>query len=299
MEKKMKLDFVVIGSQKCATTWIYDCLKDHPQLNLRDSKNEDAYYGGPLYQERGGDEWYFSQFKNGDSNKLKGCVSVEYIEDKSIPEVLYKLNPAIKLIASFRNPSDRAVSAYQWYVRKAFIPNLPLEEGMRQVIKHYKNEISDSYSPMYRNIIERGFYYDRLKRFLQIFPAKQLKISLFDDVKENPLNAFQSLLSFLEVDNSFIAPNINTVPKKNTGFSPLIKLQRIFPTSRIVGKMVDVSNQVLFKTTKQKAVSESLDKSIIENLRAIYRPSLEELHKQIVGIEPMAARTIEKKWLNY
>lgn len=298
MEKKLKLDFAVIGSQKCATTWIYDCLKDHPQLNLRSTKDEAAYYGGLAYHERGGEEWYFSQFNN-DEGKLKGCVSVDYIEDKASPEILYKLNPSIKLIASFRNPSDRAISAYQWYVRKALIPNLSLEEGMRQVMRHYKNEISDSYSPMYKNIIERGFYYSRLEGFLQVFPATQLKVSLFDEVKDNPLNAFQSLLSFLEVDNSFIPPNINTIPKKNIGFGPLIKLQRIFPTSMIVGKMVDVGNQVLYKTTKQKAVSEELDKDMIENLKAIYKPSLEELYKLLVKIEPTAAKMIQKKWLNY
>lgn len=297
MEKKAKLDFIVIGAQKCATTWIYDCLKDHPQLNLRDSKNEDAYYGGSLYKKNFGDEWYFAQFKSNDTKKLNGCVSVEYIEDKSIPAVLHNHNPKINLIASLRNPTDRAVSAYQWYIRKAFIPNLPLQEGMQQVIRHYRNEIVDTYSPAYKNIIERGFYFERLKAFLEIFPAKQLKISLFDEVKDNPLGAIRSLLSFLNVEDSFIPPNINTIPKKNTGFKPLIKLQRVFPTSRIVGKMVDVSNQFLFKTTTAKIPSERLDQTIMENLKSIYKPSLEQLKCLLESVEPSASKTIAKKWL--
>lgn len=297
MEKKIKLDFVVIGAQKCATTWIYDCLKDHPQLNLRDSKNEDAYYGGAMYKEKGGDDWYFSQFKNAGNNKLKGCVSVEYIEDKSIPAILHDHNPGLKLIASLRNPADRAVSAYQWYIRKAFIPNLPLQEGMQQVIKHFRNEIVDAYSPMYKNIIERGFYYDRLKLFLETFPANQLKVSLFDEVKNNPKDAFRSLLDFLNVENSFIPPNINTIPKKNTGFGPLIKLQRVFPTSRVVGKMVDVSNQLLFKTTNAKVPSVKVDQNVMEDLKSIYKPSLEQLRSLLESIEPSASNTIAKNWL--
>ena len=61
MPEQQKLDFAVIGSQKCASTWIYDCLKDHPKLNLRNSKNEDWYYGGTVYNQKG-NYWYFSVF---------------------------------------------------------------------------------------------------------------------------------------------------------------------------------------------------------------------------------------------
>lgn len=291
------LDFAVIGAQKCATTWIYDCLKDHPQLSLRDSKNEDAYYGGQMYKEHGGDEWYFAQFKNISPQKLNGCVSVEYIEDLSSPEKLYNHNHKMKLIASLRNPGDRAVSAYQWYVRKAYIPNLPLNEGMQEVLKHYKNEKVNEYSPMYKNIVKRGFYYERLKSFLDTFPGSQLKISLFDDVKENPLHAFQSLLSFLNVQTSFIPPNINKIPKKNTGFAPLVSLQRVFPTSKVVGKMVDVSNQLLYKIRGSKAPSEKVDKVLAEELKLIYEPSIKELYGLLTEIDPVTAKTVEKKWL--
>src|ERR1700759_3290419 len=98
MVEQHKLDFVVIGSQKCASTWIYDCLKNHPQLNLRNSKNEDAYYGGSMYRQKGGDNWYFSQFRK--NAKPKGCVSVEYIEDAAAPSLLHALNSNIKIIVS-------------------------------------------------------------------------------------------------------------------------------------------------------------------------------------------------------
>lgn len=295
--KNMKLDFAVIGSQKCATTWIYDCLKDHPQINVRDSKNEDAYYGGSMYERNGGDIWYFSQFKKDEPKKINGCVSVEYIEDEKAAYKLHSHNPSIKLIASLRNPADRAVSAYQWYVRKLHLPNLPLEQGMQEVIDHYYNKTSNQYSPFYKDVIERGFYDRRLKKILQIIPEKQLKISLFDEVKENPLNAFRSLLLFLDVQSDFIPPNVNTIPKKNMGIDPLIKLQRVFPTSKVVARIVDLSNQMLFKKTMLKDASVNLDKEIMAKLNYIYMPSVEQLYKLFEERNISASKAIKNSWL--
>ena len=272
-----KLYFVVIGSQKCASTWIYDCLKNHPDLNLRNSKNEDAYYGGEVYRQKGGDEWYFKQFiKN--NNAPKGCVSVEYIEDVTCPGQLFKLNPNLKIIGSLRHPTQRAISAYQWYVRKAFVPDLPLEDGICELLKHFSGQTRNEYSAAYKNIIERGFYATRLKRWYTTFPPDQIKINFFDEVKQNPLRAIEEIMNFLETDDSYIPPNVHTIPKKNAGFGPLIKLERKFPTSRVISKVADLGNQLIFKQ-KKKPIIHKLNDVLTQQLNNVYQPSLEELDK--------------------
>ncbi len=72
------LDFLVIGSQKCATTWIYDILDQHSSISLPKDKREVEYLGGKLWLEKG-DEWYFNLMKKDSQDKLSGDVSVEYI----------------------------------------------------------------------------------------------------------------------------------------------------------------------------------------------------------------------------
>ena len=297
MKNKEKLDFVVIGVQKCATTWIYDCLKDHPQLNLRDSKNEDYYYGGPYFLKNGMDDWYFSQFKKNKDQLLKGCVSVDYIEDKAIQNILFNHNSKIKLIASLRNPADRVVSAYQWYVRKGFIPNLPVNEGLISLFRHYKGEVNNEYSPMYLNIIQRGFYAEKLKPFFIKFPLEQIKIVLYDDIKSAPLSIIRQIMSFLKINENFIPPNINTIPKKNTGIETLIKLERQFPDSRVIRKFVDIGNQLLYKKMQLNVPSEKVSQDLMNELTLLYRASNEDLASLLSNFEPAISNLIKDKWM--
>jgi len=294
MIEKEKLDFLVIGAQKCATTWLYDCLKDNPSFNLRNSKNEDAYYGGRMYLEKG-DQWYFNQFENKNAGLPKGCISVEYIEDKAAPQLLHQLNPDIKIIASLRQPVERALSAYQWYIRKNYIPDLPLQQGMEQIIKHYKGEILDANTPAYKNIIERGFYANRLQNWFRVFPAEQIKINFFDEVKQDPLKTIQDVIAFLGADPSFVPANLHTVPKKNTGYAPLIKLQRRFPNSRVVGKIVDLTNQLLFKHQKAES-STKISAETREQLNAIYAPTLVQLDKLFDEYNPPLKKIMHSFW---
>jgi hypothetical protein len=295
MDNKEKLGFAVIGAQKCATTWIYDCLKDHPMLNLRNSKNEDYYYGGPYFMGNGKDDWYFRQFKK--NQHLKGCVSVDYIEDVTIPDILYAHNSSIRLIVSLRNPAERAISAYQWYVRKGFLPNQRLNEGLLDLLLHYNGEVKSEFSDMYLNIIERGFYYKKLKSFLVKFPVEQIKVVFYDDIKSAPLPTLQKIMAFLKIKDNFIPPNIDTIPKKNTGIEPLIKLERQFPDSRIVRKLVDVGNQLLYKKISINTPFEKLNMGLMNELNLLYKKSNEDLVLMMNDFNSESSRVIQKNWL--
>ena len=58
-EVKEKIDFLIIGAQKSATSWLYDCISEHPQICVPKQKKEIEYIGGELYK-KNGLEWYFS-----------------------------------------------------------------------------------------------------------------------------------------------------------------------------------------------------------------------------------------------
>lgn len=293
MSEKNKLDFVVVGAQKCATTWLYDCLKDHPELNLRISKNEDIYYGSNWMKTNGVDK-YFKQF-NSRNHCRKGCVSVEYIEDKNAADTLYGHNPNIKIIVSLRKPELRALSAYQWYVRKAIIPDLPLNEGLYKMLCYYRGAIHDENSSAYINIIDRGLYAQKLKHWFEIFTTQQIKIQFFDEVQQNPRQAIADIFQFLETDPHFVPAGVATQPKKNTGISPLIKLQRRFAGSTVVGKIVDKSNQLLTKN-KNSSAGDQIDQDILSQLREVFAASSEELKGLFKKYQPESLKKMETYW---
>ena len=48
--KNFSLDFLVLGVQKSATTWIYESLKKHSLISMPNKKNEAEYIGGDLWK---------------------------------------------------------------------------------------------------------------------------------------------------------------------------------------------------------------------------------------------------------
>ncbi|MGH7669524.1 MAG: sulfotransferase family protein, partial [Gemmatimonadaceae bacterium] len=116
-EAQPPIGFLVVGAQKGATSWLFYCLREHPQLCLPDKKRESDYIGGPTYRERG-EAWYFGLFAGQLPGQLAGAVSVDYLFDTAAADEVWRVAPQAKLIAIVREPVDRAVSAYYWLIRK-------------------------------------------------------------------------------------------------------------------------------------------------------------------------------------
>lgn len=261
------LDFAVIGVQKSATTWLNDCLKEHPGINMKSSKNEDFYYGGPTFEERG-EDWYFGLFRNG--NGVRGCASVDYIMDDESPRKLHELNPNMKILVSLRNPKDRLASAYYWYVRKGIIPNIEIDEGLESILDRFEGN-----TPMQgEDLVQRGMYSDRLKRFLEFFPAKQIKVVFYDDIRRAPLETLQSVFAFLDIDANFAPNNLHSTPKKTSQTKWIMSLQRLAPKSKLMGKLADFLHR---KSGESKSSNKNPSGTHADRLAEIYRNELDEL----------------------
>ena len=268
---KKQLDFLVIGVQKSATTWIYNCLREHPDLHLPAKKREVEYLGGDLYETRGAD-WYFSLLQGAKVHQKIGDVSVEYIFDSRSPQIVHQYAPNLKLIVSLREPIDRAISAYYWKLRKGVIPNLPLEEGLRIAVDS-TNECQDpKLRKCYEDIIKRGFYDTQLERYLQYFKLEQFLFVLYEDLEKKPLSVIQKIYEFIGVNPAYQPKSLQGQPKRNNYLTASIYLQRLAPKSPVLGKFMELTNQLLHQLgieNQKPALSESL----LQKLRTIY-----ELH---------------------
>ncbi len=249
-----KIDFLVIGSQKCATTWLYECLKDHPQIHVPQDKKEVEYIGGDLYKAKGAD-WYFSLVGNAHAGQLKGDVSVEYIFNPFSAQLVKEMVPGIKLIASLRNPAERAISAYYWYLRKGHIS---AEKNIVEVFTQLKEAyLANKLDTPCIDIITRGLYDLQLQRYLDVFPAEQIMISYYDEISDSPLAALKKLYSFLGVTDDFVPPSLNARPKQNSYSKWLLGFERLNPKSRIIAKISNKLNQLFSKKSNNKSYSET------------------------------------------
>ena len=198
-------NFLIIGAQKSASTFLHLCLKEHPDVFM--PFGEIPYFEDPDYHqtELTGFE---SLFNEGSTKKAIGIKRPNYLAKPECPERIKALLPEAKLIAVLRNPVERAVSAYFHYIHEGFIPSIPIEKGMIEILDgKYKTLF-----PRSREIIDFGFYYQKVKRYLAFFAQEQILILFYHNIVRNSLEQTQKMYRFLEIDDSYIPHQLHTRP---------------------------------------------------------------------------------------
>jgi len=181
-------NFLVLGAAKCATTWIFHCLRQHPQVFVPAEK-ELLFFDKNYHR---GIDWYEKKFHPSHGEKAVGEVATKYLCRAAVAERIHTTLPNIRLIASLRNPVDRAYSAYCHH-RTINIHQLSFEQAMESYHEEY---------------IESGLYDSQLRRYFQIFPAEQILILIYEDLQNDPLAFVQRIYKFLGVDPIFVPPQI-------------------------------------------------------------------------------------------
>ncbi len=185
------VNFVGIGGQKCASTWLYDILEDHPQACLSSEKELDFFSN---YWDRGY-EWYESKFHCKSSDrKVVGEVSPSYLCTKEAPVRLKKYNANTKIIVILRNPVERAYSNHKHNVRQGFVlsDNLTFEAAIKN---------NSTY-------VEHGFYGENLSCWLTAFPRDQILVLLFDDILNNAQAVAQNVYQFLDISTDHVSSSL-------------------------------------------------------------------------------------------
>ncbi len=216
-----KPDFLLIGGQKCGTTWAWRMIESHPGTDLPEKK-EIHYFGG-VENYKKGKQWYYSHFSNIDKDKVTGEASTTYLYDRmpfwhndsnkieydddlpSIPEIVRSELPDVKIIAILRNPVARAKSAYLHVLRVAARNHLVRDE-MLKVWWSLKKIALDA--PKTR-ILEYGFYHKHLSEWYRVFPKEQIRVYIYeDDLLPNPMMVLKDLYGFLDLDSSHVPEDI-------------------------------------------------------------------------------------------
>lgn len=275
------LDFLVIGSQKSATSWLYKCLEDHPEIGVPAKKREVEYIGGELFK-KGGYEWY-EGLLDWSQPVIHGDVSVEYIVNPESAELIHKRYPNIKLILIVRDPIKRALSAYQWYLRKGSIEfdeqkALKAFEAAKEKYRAEDYQI-DQYD--FFDILHRGNYKHLLQPYLQYFKEDQIALLDHQDIEEDNPAALQFIYSFLGVQNDFIPPSLGERPKQNSNKKWLIWLERINPNNQILSGIIDRIHQWFIKSEGNKNKNADKQHAFYPLLNQFYGSTFKDFKKDM------------------
>jgi len=198
-------NFIGIGGQKCASTWLSECLRCHPEIFMSSPK-ELKYFS--TNAEKGFD-WYLKFFSKSSNFKYRGEFSSNYIYHvESAKKIKNKLGN-VKVIAVVRDPVERSLSHIKHLIR----------DGK---IRHLSGEISlSSFKDLLvidNSILSNSFYQPGLNAYLSVFGKDSLFIVSQDKCKFDGELVLQQLWKFFNVDNSIKINIANKVISK--GINP-------------------------------------------------------------------------------
>lgn len=201
-------DFIGIGVMKAATSWIFQCLKEHPEV-CDHSKKEIHFFDRPQNYSKG-IEHYKDLFQDCPPDKMKGEYTPSYIFSREAPKLISKHFPNVKIIACLRNPVDRAVSHYKFNIYR---------NGRLSIYKDFGQAIRKD-----KEVIDRGKYYEQLKNYFDLFPKENILVIIYEELKDDPKQEIKKIYEFLGVDNSFVPPSL--IQKQNVTGAKKVKSRK-------------------------------------------------------------------------
>lgn len=188
-------NFLYIGAEKAGSSWIYEILREHPQVYVPPAK--DIQFFDKNFDK--GIEWYLSLFSSGTGRTAIGEISHDYFLAEETAELIRNYLPRVRLICCLREPIDRTLSSYLFYKTTVLSKMTTFEDFAFE-----------------ERILKLSDYYFNLVPFFERFPRENIMILFFDDLKQDPRRFAQRIFEFLQVD-----PN----------FQPKVLHQKVLPAS--------------------------------------------------------------------
>lgn len=281
--------FLVIGAAKSGTSSIHEYLRQHPLVSLPKRKESHffvcdeatnpgsiAYEGrvpkNPVHNLHD----YMAEFEEKETATIFGEVCPSYLFFPNAPSSIKHYVPGVRIICILRNPVDRLFSNFNFIREENTIEKF---SKLVDSLPSRSNENAD----FYRWYLE-GLYFEQLSRYYSTFPSGNIKIFLYEELKNNPDGLMDDLSDFIGLPPF----NFNTSLRFNTSGKARFKwLKRQIKKSKVVPFLRNVLPVGMYQNLRnlgEKVLfekNEGIPITIRHKLQEIYRPDLEKLQQLI------------------
>lgn len=170
-------NFLVVGPPRTGTTWLYNMLKQIPDVYVPKKKQIhffDKYYSMGM-------EWYQSNFSMASSKDIVGELTPDYVTN---PEALSRIAndlPGVKVVLIFRDPVDRALSHYRVRSRLGVYEGKSFSEVFEK----------DDY------LLKNSLYGVHMSHLIDKFPVQDILVINYKYISNSPGRVIEAVQEFL------------------------------------------------------------------------------------------------------
>lgn len=201
----MMPNFLGLGAAKAGTTSVREYLNAHNQIYM--APGEPRFFS---FEDQELDPHhvvhrttitdlcaYQKLFDGVTDEKAIGDISPSYLFNPRAPERIKHHVPDAKLFVILRNPVDRAFSHFVHMIKAGLEPETDFAKAIDNPLVKVGNWQRTRY------YIQFGFYHDQISRYFQLFSREQIRVYLFEDLKNDPGALMHDLFVLLGVDDRF------------------------------------------------------------------------------------------------
>ena len=268
-------NFLIIGGQKCGSTWLWKNLSEHPNIYLPTQSECEFFSKNNVLSAHDIDTYRETFFSNQKDESLIGEKTASYFWTSTAHQECYsgpkKPNPTTpkhvydilgkdtKIILSLRHPVMRALSAYCHH----------LHHGS---LIHTGNFLETAKQ---HGIIHMGFYASHLREWLAWFPKENIHtVILEEDIIKNPSKTLHNIHAFLGTPQPEVVPDVLTTVLKG--------IKRTHVNGIVYAHMNDSSSTA-------KHIIPITTETDLEELYALYLP-------EILELEHMLQKPLQQMW---
>lgn len=195
----MPRHFFIAGAQRCATTYLYRMLDQHPDICMAQPMRPEPKYflQDHAHDDDGVAAYRRACFARPDARWL-GEKSTSYIERPDAARRIARLLPDAMIVFVLRDPVERALSNYRFSVLHGH-ESLPLRDALEAEPARVRAGCTPATSVSPHAYVGRGHYARQLDAWATRFPARQLHIVTTEQLVDPSAGALAGIFAALEL----------------------------------------------------------------------------------------------------
>jgi hypothetical protein len=206
--------FVIVGAQRCGTTYLYRLLDEHPEIEMaKPLRPEPKFFLDDARYARGL-AYYESEYFSDPAAHVRGEKATSYLESEVAAQRIKAMLPGAPVLVLLRDPVARAVSNYRFSAQHGN-EDLPLDEALRVSATGQRPFDPARFSVSPYAYLPRGRYVDALEAFSRHVPREQIHVVFYEELVAG--SVLPALYERLGVDPAFAPGALGAVVNASEG----------------------------------------------------------------------------------